>query len=431
MKKGFVLLLISFCSLVLAGCSLFDFTPTTRVTIPIKTTTSVTTSGTVALDVDLIISGLYDRIYADLYDEIREQVIADLSEERFEQIYNQVIAEVLAKINTGDIQVNAESMVELITQVTLTKTQAVIGVSNLDSEGNIQSVGSGIIYKYVADQNKYYVVTNEHVVEGASSVQIYFADETTVTASVRGVDKLVDLAVLSFTSSEILPVASWGDSSLVTKGEMVLAYGHPEGYDYFGSVSLGIVSGLNRYFDNNGDSIKDMFVNYIQHDAAINAGNSGGALFDLDGKVIGINVLKLAAVETESMGFAIPSNLASAICNDIEIYGVSKQKPVMGVTFLDIATTSPSVFAYYGYVIPEGVTKGFYIITVKPNSSMTGLLQPGDILLQVGDVVIESTNDFILGFGKYRVGDFVDVTYLRGGVTYTIEDVELKSDATE
>jgi len=432
MKKGFVLLLISIFTLGLAGCSFFEWTTTTRVTVPIKTsTTDSTTTGTISVDLDLLISGLYDRIYADLYDDIREQVVADLSEQRFQEIYDQVISDILTRIESGEIQVSADSLVDLIRITVLTKTQPVIGVSNLDAEGNVQSIGSGIIYKYEADLNKYYVVTNEHVVEDGHSFAIRFADESTIVATLRGVDKLVDLAVLTFTSTLVLPVATWGDSDAVTKGTVVLACGNPEGYDYFNSVSMGIVSGLDRYFDNDGDSIKDMFVDYIQHDAAINSGNSGGALLNLDGEVIGINVLKLAAVETESMGFAIPSNLASRICADIEVYGVSKQKPVLGVTFLDIATTSDSVFDYYGYVVPVGVTAGFYIISVKVASSMVGILQQGDILLQVGDVVISNTNQFVLGFGKYRVGDFVDIVYLRAGVTYTVEDVELKASTLE
>lgn len=431
MKKGIVLLLISIFALGLTGCSLFEWTPTTRATVPIKTATSIsTTIGSTSIDLDVLISGLYDRIYADLYDKIREQVVADLSEQRFQEIYDQVTADVLAKIESGEIAVSADSLVDLITQTVLTKTQPVIGVSNLNAEGTVQSIGSGIIYKYDADLNKYYVVTNQHVVEDGHSFAIRFADGSTIVATLRGVDELVDLAVLTFTSTLVFPVAKWGDSDAVTKGTVVLAVGNPEGYDYFNSVSMGIVSGLNRYFDIDGDDIRDMFVNYIQHDSAINSGNSGGALMNLDGEVIGINVLKLAAVETESMGFAIPSNLASAICHDIEVYGASRQKPVLGVTFLDIASTADSYFVENGYVVPEDVTNGFYIISVKESSTMSGFLQAGDILLQVGDVVIVDTNHFVLGFGKYRVGDFVDIVYLRAGVTYTVEDIELKANVT-
>jgi serine protease Do len=427
MKKIFVLFFLSLTIFALAGCSFLVLTTTTPVTIPI-TTPNTTTLGTTAdteIDLDIILSELYNRIYEELYDDVRAEVIADLSAERFDAIYAQVIADILAKIDSGEITVTAESVIAMIYEVAASNSGAVVGVSNLNSSGNTQSIGSGIVYKHTGD--KYYVVTNYHVVENGTSYEIEFADGSTIVAQLQGVDELVDLAVLYFTSTDILPVATFGDSDAVTKGTIVLAVGNPSGYEFYNSVTMGIVSGVDRYFDIDNDDIKDMFVNYIQHDASINAGNSGGALFNLAGEVIGINVIIIAATEIEGMGFAIPSNLVVAICSDIELYGYSKQKPVLGITFIDIATTEPSVFTSYGITLPEGINAGFYVIGTTVNASLYGIVAVDDIILQIGDVIITNTTDFIEGFSKYRVGDVITIVVLRGGETLTFTDIILKA----
>jgi serine protease Do len=189
---------------------------------------------------------------------------------------------------------------------------------------------------------------------------------------------------------------------------------------------MGVVSGLDRYFDIDGDNVKDMFVGYIQHDAAINSGNSGGALFNLEGELIGINVIKLSAIEIEGMGFAIPSNLTKAIVEDIELYGVSKQKPILGIEFIDIKN-NPLYFVQQGITLPEGVDKGFYITGVKPNNTMDGYIQLGDIIIEIGDVIIGSSRQFVEEFSIYRVGDVISVTLIREGQTIVIENIELKA----
>jgi serine protease Do len=426
MKKIGILILLATTVFALAGCSIL-FSTTTAVTIPITTASTTTpgTTGVTAVDLDVILSELYNRIYEDLYDDVRAEVIADLSAERFDAIYAQVLAEVLAKIDTGEITVTAESLISQIFRVASIESGSVIGVSNLNTLGEIQSLGSGIIYKHVGD--KYYVVTNNHVVEDGASFKIEFADGTTITALLQGTDTLVDLAVLYFTTDIVLPVATFADSDDLTKGTIVLAVGNPSGYEFFNSITMGIVSGLDRYFDNNGDNVKDMFVDYIQHDAAINAGNSGGALFNLNGEVVGINVIKISATEIEGMGFAIPSNLVSAICSDIEFYGFSKQKPVLGITFIDIASSTPANFAVYGITLPEGVTVGFYVIATTDNATLDGIVEVDDIILTVGDITITNKSAFVTSFSKYRVGDVISISLLRDGEVLTFDNITLKA----
>lgn len=433
MKKLMILFSLIMLVFGLMGCSFFMTTTTTLATVPLtttttsgsgSTTTSAATTATLSVNMDEVIAALYERIYADLYDDVRAEVIADLTQERFQQIYDQVITELLALVDSGELTLSAEVVADQILDVAVQYSLSVVGVSNLNASEVVQSIGSGIVYKHVSDT--YWVVTNQHVVEDGTSFQIQLADETTYEATLLGVDALVDIAVLRFTTTDVLPVATFGDSDAVSKGDLIIAVGHPNGYEFFASATLGIVSGIDRYFDIDNDDIRDMFVDYIQHDASINSGNSGGALFNLAGEVIGINVIKIAAVDIEGMGFAIPINLASAICADIEVYGVSKQKPVLGITFRDIATTDPYVFTSAGITIPAGITAGFYIQAVGVGSTMDGILQPGDILLEIGDVVIENTTQFVSEFSKYRVGDVVGIVYYRGGQTYTVTDIELK-----
>lgn len=413
--KKLALAVIILMTAFLASCTT-KFTTTTTVS---RTTTTTT------LNLSRIHSEVYARIYEELYAEIRAEVLQNLSEERFDQIYQQVVADLLDRVEQGEMEVTALSLIELIYGVAAKEADAAIGVTNYDATGAVQATGSGVIFHKVG--NKYYVITNQHVVEDGTTFEIEFEDGSSIEAILRGVDKLVDIAVLYFTSDETFAVATFADSDAVTKGTLALAVGNPSGYRYYGSMTLGIVSGVKRYFDIDGDNIKDLFVPYIQHDAAINAGNSGGPLFNLEGKIIGINVIKISSVEIEGMGFAIPGNLAYDVAMDIIEFGVSKQKPVLGIQFIDIALNY-AYFAANGIALPEGVDKGFYIIQVYPDLSLSNYVQPSDILIQIGEIEIQNSVQFVTAFSsRYRVGDIVSITILRGGQPLTIDNIELKA----
>jgi serine protease Do len=415
--KRISLFLTLFLFVFVVSCTT-NFSTTTTATQPTVTTTTT-------LDLSRIYSEVYARIYEELYDEIRAEVLTNLSEERFDSIYQQVLVDIMDRVDSGELEVTAISLIELIYQVAAEEATAVVGVTNYNASGTVQSTGSGVIFKNVGD--KYYVLTNQHVVEDGSTFKIQFEDGTSIEAILRGVDALVDIAVLYFTSNNDYPVAAFADSDEITKGTLVLAVGNPSGYRYFGTMTLGIVSGTKRYFDIDGDNVKDLFVPYIQHDAAINAGNSGGPLFDLSGNIVGINVIKISSVEIEGMGFAIPSNLARDVAEDIILYGVSKQKPVLGIQFIDIALNY-EYFAQQGIALPEGVVKGFYILQVYPDLSLSNYVTIGDILIQIGDIEIENSLQFVSEFSsRYRVGDIVSITVLRGGQPVTIENIELKA----
>jgi len=424
MKKLLALSAVIVMIVGIAGCSfVFPLTTTGAATTVSTTTAPITyTTTSTSIDIDMVLSEIYNRIYAELYEEIRAEVAASLSQERFDQIYETVVGDILDEIANGTLEVNAQTVIELIYAVAAEEAEAVIGVTVNNGTGTPLAVGSGVIYKHVGDQ--YYVVTNQHVVEGGTSFEIVTPDGAEHAGILRGVDATVDVAVLYFTSSQTYTVAAFGDSDAVTKGTIVLAVGNPSGFDYYGSMTMGIVSGLDRYFDIDEDNIRDMFVNYIQHDASINAGNSGGALFNLAGEVIGINVIKIAATEIEGMGFAIPSNLVAAICADIEEYGVSKVKPVLGIVFVDIAS-NPDYFEYYGIELPEGFENGFYILQVNEGATLDGIVLPGDIVTRIGTIEITDTDDFLILFQQYHVGDVISITVYRNGGYLTFDDIEL------
>jgi serine protease Do len=371
---------------------------------------------------DLVISEVYQRIYDDLYDQVRAEVIDDLSQEAFDRIYQDILADLYQEVDEGTISITAITVADLIMNVARDEANAVIGVSNFNGTDTLQSIGSGVIYKHIG--TTYYVMTNEHVIEDGSRFEIQFASEVTYPAVLLGSDTTSDLAVLSFQSDIDYHVATFGDSDALPRGMMVLAVGHPNGYDFFNSITMGIVSGKDRYFDTDNDNVKDMFVGYIQHDAPINSGNSGGALFNLAGEVIGINVIKIASTEIEGMGFAIPATLALAVCEDIEELGFSNQIPGVGIQFNDIASDRETL-DNLGIILPEGINNGFYVHLVTPNSSVDGFVLPGDIVLQIGDIVITNLYNFSVEFSKYHVGDVIDIVVYRQGETLTLHDIEL------
>lgn len=423
MKKILVMLTLFLSVTVLVGCAgIFNPVESTSRTFLTKSTTQETTINSV--DEELIISELYKRIYDSLYEQVKEEVLNDIAEERFQTLYESVIGDLLEEIQAGNITVDAESVIDMILSLEANQSKAVIGVKNLDGSGTAQSVGSGVIYK--SEGSRYYVLTNNHVVENGSSYKVVFEDETEITATLRGVDELVDLAVLYFDTDQTLPVVSFGDSSALQKGEIIIAVGHPSGFTYYGSMTMGIISGLQRYFDIDNDGINDMFVGYIQHDAAINSGNSGGALFNIYGELIGVNVIKLTSIDIEGMGFAIPSNLVQAIVEDIEIYGYSKQKPVLGIRFVDIKNNQ-DYFIQNGITLPDGVVQGFYILEVEAGKTMEEYILPGDVVTRIGDVTIYTSRQFVEEFSKYRVGDIIDVELIRNEETVIITDIVLKA----
>lgn len=301
MKKLITFLAVLFTSFALIGCATLQAEETTTLTTVEPTQTTESEDVYTYYDLDNLIDQIYSEVYRQIYDDVYAQISQEIASGALdEEIYARALAKLTEKIESGEISVLVDSIQEQIDAVAAIADRSVVGVSNLDA--STPSMGSGVIYQYIASTDTYYLITNEHVVEGGTKFEIRFEDGSKVTPVLLGVDADVDVAVLSFSGAglEQTPLVShFGNSTALSQGTVVLACGHPEGYDFYGSLTFGIISGLNRHFGTNG-------VDYIQIDAPINHGNSGGPLYNLQGQIIGINTLKLQSVDIEGMGFSIP-----------------------------------------------------------------------------------------------------------------------------
>ncbi len=305
---------------------------------------------------------------------------------------------------------------------------AVVGITNIQSRGGggmFQApesadgvpvgTGSGVVYKKEGDLA--YIVTNNHVVEGATQLEITLADGTDVEGKLVGTDVWTDLAVVTMDASAAKTVAEFGDSSKLKAGQPVIAIGNPLGLEFAGSVTTGVVSGLERVVpvDVNEDGTPDFQSEAIQTDAAINPGNSGGALLDISGKLIGINSAKISTDTVEGIGLAIPINIAIPIIEQLEANG-EVHRATMGVTTVDLASI-PSAYYQTDLRLPAEVKEGAIVQRVLPNSasSRAGLRQL-DVITEVDGQPIASSGDLRQYlFTKKKVGDTLTVIFYRNG----------------
>lgn len=292
-----------------------DLTTTTIVDTTLPPTTTVSGITINYSDYQDLVDQLYQMVYEDIYEELYNELgLQDMIDEAlYEEIYADVEGRLAELISGGEFALYIDDLQQQIYDVAELTELSVVGVTNYLGE-EAQSLGSGVIYKYESVSDRYFVITNEHVVEDGDNFRIVFVDGTYVIGDLLGYDSNVDIAVLTFSGADLdreVAVSPLGDSDTEPIGSFVIASGNPKGYDFYGSVTMGILSGKDRDLETPG-------VRYLQHDASINSGNSGGPLYNLDGEVIGINVSKYAATDIEGMGFAIPINLVKTVIADIE-----------------------------------------------------------------------------------------------------------------
>ncbi len=288
----------------------------------------------------------------------------------------------------------------------------VVGITNkaiardwFNNPVQTEGVGSGVIFK-----SDGYIVTNNHVIEGAKELIVSLADGRSLKGKLVGADALTDIAVVKVEASD-LPAAAFGNSDEVVVGEPAIAIGNPLGLEFQGSVTAGVISALNRTLD-----ISDRRVKLIQTDAAINPGNSGGALVNADGKVIGINSAKLAANGVEGMGFSIPINTVQTIIDELMSKGYVA-RPYLGVTIFDKETA-----ARYGYQL--NISKGVYVYRVSLNAPAGKAgIQPGDVILQLDGKEVNSVTELRNAIADHNVGDKVTLVIDRNGNQQTVEAV--------
>ncbi len=302
-----------------------------------------------------------------------------------------------------------------------------------DSTLEAASEGSGVIYK--VDGDTAYVVTNNHVVEGQSGLEVVLSDGTKVTGELVGTDAYTDLAVIKIASDKVETVATFGDSSALKVGEPAIAIGSPLGSDYANSVTQGIISSLNRQVTSQNDSGETVSINAIQTDAAINPGNSGGPLINVDGQVVGINSSKIAStsestssVSVEGMGFAIPSNDVVEIINQLESDG-KVVRPALGIRTIDLSSITSQQQEQI-LKVPSSVTAGVVVYSVNnATPAEQAGLQQYDVITKVDDTEISSTTDLQSALYKHKVGDTITLTFYRGDEEKTAT-VELSVDTS-
>lgn len=299
---------------------------------------------------------------------------------------------------------------------------AVVGVSNLQatdlwSESTDAGSGSGVIYKI--EDDRAYVVTNQHVIDGANQIEVILTDGEHVEAELHGKDELTDLAVLSIDAEHVDTVAQFGNSSDLVVGETAIAIGNPLGTEFAGTVTKGIISGLDRSLDIdlNNDGVADWNVDVIQTDAAINPGNSGGALVNAAGEVIGINSMKIATQSVEGIGFAIPIDEALPIIEQLEANG-AVTRPFMGISAIDFSSVPTQHIQRTLKLDPNEVTSGIVIAEVHSGSSADEAgLKVYDVVTAIDDEPIEDMMDLRQYlYREAKIGDTVTISYYRDGV---------------
>lgn len=293
---------------------------------------------------------------------------------------------------------DALSIPEIVEKV----SGSVVGISA--SSSTQIATGTGVIMSEDG-----YIITNAHVVNGASDLSVVFTDEdkTSVPAELIGLDSQTDLAVIKIDKTGLTP-AEFGKSSELQVGEVAIAIGNPLGFQLAGSVTAGIISATDRTL-----TIEDQEMNLIQTDASINSGNSGGALVNAYGQVIGITSAKVSSTYGEGLGFAIPIDNATPIINDLMKYGYVKGRPVLGLSGETITEL------YSGYY---GVPQGFIVRSVEEDSAADKAgIQVGDIIIGINDTTITSITEFNNIKSKCKAGDKITITLYRNGNKKNVE----------
>ena len=296
------------------------------------------------------------------------------------------------------------------------RQSSLFGTDETDTDPDSQQIaseGSGVIYK--KNGNDAYLVTNTHVINGASKVDIRLADGTKVPGEIVGSDTFSDIAVVKISSEKVTTVAEFGDSSQLNVGETAIAIGSPLGSEYANTVTQGIISSLDRTVSLKSEDGQAISTKAIQTDTAINPGNSGGPLINIQGQVIGITSSKIASnggTSVEGLGFAIPSNDAQNIIKQLESNG-KVTRPALGIQMVNLSNVGASDLRKLN--IPSSLTSGVVVRSVQNNMPANGHLQKYDVITKVDDKEIASSTDLQHALYNHAIGDTIKVTYYRNG----------------
>ncbi len=318
--------------------------------------------------------------------------------------------------NFTDVNITVDETVNSSVEAVATKVRpSVVGIRTTAAVhsffgGSRESTGEGSGIVYTADG---YIITNYHVIESAvltanSSIEVFFESDmnTGYAATVVGYNISYDLAVIKIDKADLIAIEI-ADTSDLRVGQYCVAVGSPGGLEYIGSVTNGIISGLNRTLSSSSEE----GVELIQTNTAINPGNSGGALVNMQGKLIGVNSSKIVSESYEGMGFAIPANTAVDICNKI-IAKEYNPDPYVGITFSESWT--PERLQQYGY--PAGAVVSS---VVNGAPAYEGGIRSGDIIIKFDGIEVGQFEDFNDILSECKPGDSVVVEFYRSGRYYS------------
>ncbi|MBQ8860452.1 MAG: trypsin-like peptidase domain-containing protein [Ruminococcus sp.] len=290
----------------------------------------------------------------------------------------------------------ADTVVEITTEV--------MSTNSFYGQYISQGAGSGVIIS-----SDGYIVTNNHVINGATSITVTLRDKTTYEAELVGTDSIVDVALLKIDAKN-LKAATFGDSDKLKVGDKAVAIGNPLG-QLGGTVTDGIISALDRDVVIDGETM-----NLLQTDTAINPGNSGGGLFDGQGALVGVVVAKSSGEEIEGLGFAIPINDVIDILDDLKEHGYVRGRVAMGVQLIDLTNEMYAMY-YYG-----NAEAGCYVYSVEFDSAAYKAgIQQGDRIVSVDGKKISTSSEVEEALEGKKVGDKVKLELERGSKTATIE----------
>ncbi len=251
-----------------------------------------------------------------------------------------------------------------------------------------------------------YIVTNNHVIDGASTIRVILYDGVTYDATLVGRDAAADLAVLKIKPDSKLTALEWGDSGTLKVGDSVAAIGNPLG-ELANSLTSGVISALDREINIDGTPMHMM-----QTDAAISPGNSGGPLINMYGQVVGVNTAKSSGDGVEGLGFSIPINEARDVIEQLIQYGYVQGRPQLGISIEDVTA---AISRY------TGLSEGVYVVSVTAGSAADKAgIQAGDVIVAVGEVKITSSAELLTEKLKYKAGETVPFTVMRSNQSHTL-----------
>ena len=332
-------------------------------------------------------------------------------------------------INVADSRVYDEENTDgALTSVEIAEKckPSVIAVMVYDQRGDKYGEGSGVVMSVDEKSGYSYVVTCAHIVDVAgTTLKVQMEDGTQYSAALEGYDNRTDIGVLRVRTTKLEP-AEFGDSTVLKVGEPVYAIGNPGGTAFYGSVTSGIISAIDRPTSSNESGYT---MECIQHDAAINPGNSGGALINCYGQVIGINSSKIASEEYEGMGFAVPINVAKTVVDDILKSGYVTGRAKLGIRYVPVSENATYAQVAKQNKLPSG---SIVIAAIDDDSALTGTQAvAGDIITAVDGKDLEKSGDLLSAVEKADPGDVLTLTIAHVESDYSVTTFKVKATLQE